>query len=586
MKNIFVMKWPVFWAVIATIATSCSGFLDEDPKSLRSADNFFQDEKSIQSGLLGIYEAFNDLYIDPSTPFLGELGTDQSIAVFTQNNITPLYYYTITANDLNVMPNWYKYHYKTICNANTLLNRASALQESSPEIKKMLAEAKALRAWCYFRLVQSLGPVPIVLDEVTGAVDYGVPRAPVKDVYARIVTDLKEASDEVILPLESTKSVRLNHWAVRAMLGKVYLTMASTKETGIVDKLMAKLGKQGYGYDAIEESVQELYEKARTVLGDIYENSGIELEKEYGKLFTATNKNTCPEIMWELQAADGVTGSVTGKGFYFLFRYGMSNGSNLSPVLNGVWRKDVVFAPAMMVRANGGYQEGDVRKAWNLCAGYKTLVQGEWVPQYIRTFYNPTTKKYTFMGWTLEKQESDWAADNWFYTCITKYRFNTTDSLHVPTSYTDNRSLPLNFPALRYADVLLMYAEACLKANGGQATQETVDCMNLVRDRAREKDSEGIPLPNASLPQYTMELTMDSILNERKLELCFESVRWFDLARTGKLFEKYNEMIPTGNQSHKTLDPENDMKYYLYPIPAQQINVSTNKDGFFQNYGY
>lgn len=283
--------------------------------------------------------------------------------------------------------------------------------------------------------------------------------------------------------------------------------------------------------------------------------------------------------MWELQANDGVSTSNTGQGFYFLFRYGAPQGGNSTPVVNGLFRCDVKFGGAMLIRSAGGFQEDDQRKSWVLNGGYKSLVVGVSVPQYIFQNYNVTTKKYGFMNWTLERQESDWKLGGAvFYSGVTKYRFNIADSLHVATTYRDNTSLPMNFTVIRYADVLLMYAEACYKANGDVATQAVIDCMNFIRDRAR-----GTVTPSATLPKYTDQITIDDILNERKLELCFESVRWFDLARTGKLFEKYNELPLSGTSSHPVITDE---KYYLYPIPQAQIDGSLNKEGFFQNYGF
>jgi hypothetical protein len=94
-------------------------------------------------------------------------------------------------------------------------------------------------------------------------------------------------------------------------------------------------------------------------------------------------------------------------------------------------------------------------------------------------------------------------------------------------------------------------------------------------------------LAATELPPYDKTtLTMENILNERKLELCFENIRWFDLARTGKLLEKYNLAIPAPAQNMTTHPIITDTKHYLYPIPQSQIDVSLNKTDMFQNYGY
>jgi hypothetical protein len=68
-------------------------------------------------------------------------------------------------------------------------------------------------------------------------------------------------------------------------------------------------------------------------------------------------------------------------------------------------------------------------------------------------------------------------------------------------------------------------------------------------------------------------------MEERKLELCFEGQRWFDLVRTGKLIEKYNEP-QLSVEFKQAIITEN---YYLNPLPQDQLDLSTNPTGFFQN---
>ena len=69
-------------------------------------------------------------------------------------------------------------------------------------------------------------------------------------------------------------------------------------------------------------------------------------------------------------------------------------------------------------------------------------------------------------------------------------------------------------------------------------------------------------------------------------ELCFESLRWFDLARTGQLDVRYNKNIDDGMMPPNYTPSKIDEHDYLWPIPQQQIDRSTNKEGFFQNPEY
>jgi hypothetical protein len=548
--------------------SACTSFLVEVPKDSRSSSNSYQDEAGVKAGLLGIYEGYYDMYIHSSVPFIGELGTDEAYCTFNSIDLRLIDTYALSPQNTQTLPDWYMLNYKVISRANVLIGRTKAnIAYPSTEILKMIAEAKVMRAWCYFRLAQTFGPVVIIKDEVIAPVDYGLSRAPLKDVYEQIVNDLKEATNELILPTarNSSSPVRVTHWVAKAMLGKVYLTMASSKEAGVIDRLMTKIGKPDFGFLSVKETKEQLYALAQTTLKDIIDNSGIALEPDYRKLFVWQYKNTIAENMWELQANDGIATSNPGKGF-FLFNYGGSGGGSALPKLNGLFNKKMLSGGALLIRSEGGYQEDDLRKAWVLNGGYKSLVKGVMVPQYAYAVYSYANKKYSFLNYTVERQESDWKILNIFYSGVTKFRFNINDSLQTPTVFNDASSLPLNFTVIRYADVVLMYAEACYKVNSNTADAETVRCMNLIRDRARGT-------------------TLHNILNERKLELCFESIRWFDLARTGKLIEIFNNPATssTGQQQRPLLTDE---KCYLLPIPQNQIDVSTDKTGFFQNCGY
>ncbi len=117
-----------------------------------------------------------------------------------------------------------------------------------------------------------------------------------------------------------------------------------------------------------------------------------------------------------------------------------------------------------------------------------------------------------------------------------------------------------NWPYLRYADVLLMYAEA-MNETGNQG--EATTYVNMIRSRA------GLRNTTAS----TKDQLVDVIEKERRLELAFEGHRWFDLVRTGKLI---STMIAKGKPAIKDY-------HVLYPIPQRELDVNSNLS---QNTGY
>jgi hypothetical protein len=132
-----------------------------------------------------------------------------------------------------------------------------------------------------------------------------------------------------------------------------------------------------------------------------------------------------------------------------------------------------------------------------------------------------------------------------------------------------NYTSPNNFPIIRYADVLLMFAEADNMVNGGP-TQAAVDAVNLIIDRANGH------VANAKDPLLTTSKTRDefdkAVINERNLELCFEYDRYFDLLRKRMLLE----VTPWGAENYSDDD-------YLFPIPQVDLKLNPLLE---QNPGY
>ena len=138
----------------------------------------------------------------------------------------------------------------------------------------------------------------------------------------------------------------------------------------------------------------------------------------------------------------------------------------------------------------------------------------------------------------------------------------------------DASSTANDYQLLRYADILLMYAEAENELNG--PTPVAHNFVNEVRRRARyHADDNTTHDVLSDLSGLTQEQLRDSILMERKREFAFEGQRWYDLVRADRLVEKVSEAKPGTNvQEHHT----------LFPIPQRVINISTEE--IVQNTGY
>jgi hypothetical protein len=123
----------------------------------------------------------------------------------------------------------------------------------------------------------------------------------------------------------------------------------------------------------------------------------------------------------------------------------------------------------------------------------------------------------------------------------------------------------INFTALRYADVLLMYAEA-LNQNGKQ--EEALQYLNLVRERVDLVGLSGLSMDELAL----------ALEQERRVEFFLEGHRWFDLVRTGKLLPVMNGYFQRNN-----LDFQVEETNLIMPLPLREIDINPNLG---QNPGY
>lgn len=144
-------------------------------------------------------------------------------------------------------------------------------------------------------------------------------------------------------------------------------------------------------------------------------------------------------------------------------------------------------------------------------------------------------------------------------------------TIKVPRKFFDtfsaNNNVGTDFPVLRYADVLLMYAEA-LNEESYSANGEAFQYLNAIRGRAGVATYDATSLPD----QNTFR---KAVWNERRLELALECDRWFDLIRTGTAIEAM-QVVGLNIEAYQL----------LYPVPQSEIDLINNTSVFYQNPGY
>lgn len=365
--------------------------------------------------------------------------------------------------------------------------------------ESLYGEVYFLRAYYYFTLVKLFGDVPLFVDKrLTLDESKSLVRAPKAEVYAQIEKDLVAAI--AVLPPVQVQKGRITKYAAEAFLGKVYI-------------------------------YQGKYAEAAPVLQDVINSNAYSLVSDFSSIFLPTGENG-PESVFEIQYSNA---SATydwahynrGQGNYAVQQCGIRglNGSSSMPYANG-WSTNLPTA-----NLAAAYTAGDQRKNVTILdiEAYKAA----------NPSYNITYQVAPFKNTGLYSQ---------------KYQPRKGEtSGQVELNYSNN------YRTIRYADVLLMAAEAYNKT-GDDLKAQTY--LNAVRRRAFNDNAHDISATGTTL--------YNSILNERRLEFAMEGDRFFDLVRTGRA---ETVLGPLGFVAGK---------HELFPVPQTEINVS----GLSQNPGY
>ncbi|WP_028296351.1 RagB/SusD family nutrient uptake outer membrane protein [Olivibacter sitiensis] len=393
----------------------------------------------------------------------------------------------LDAVNTNRVADFWETFYLAIRNANLVIkNVPDGTDISEEDINRYVAEARYMRAWCYFHLVRNWGGVPLRIE--TNIEERDVPRSTADEVYALIDADLRLA--ETHLPESNgAQPGRPTVWMAKTLLSEYLLTRGE---------------------------YQEAREKAQDVI-----NSG---------LFNLVPVQSVDD--W--QRIFGVGVGVTSEEV-FHFKYSREGQGNYYPFI--INHPSTGFFGAMGAYAQYTDSANVFFEEWD----DEDLRKGLWYP----LAFDPAQPRTL-----LQKKFIDPNATN-EYGAIN------------------------DFPLYRYAEVLLLFAEADARSNG--VTAEAVETVNKVKRRAY-----GLAIVAPSPIDYqagdlSPESFVDAILQERAYEFQFEGKRWFDLKRSGKAAE-----ILQANKGVSIAD-----KHFLWPIPLAEMNYNEALDpSADQNPGY
>jgi len=249
--------------LIFTISfSSCKKFVTvENPPTILTSDNIFVDDKTATAAMLSIYiDMMNDQYgsngsfVCTALSALGGMSANEM--TWTQNNTTaPIYQeftdHALTPPNTYVGAFWsdgYKYIYRT----NAIISGLATATGMTTATKNQLAgEAKFMRAFCYFYLVNLFGDVPLVL-----TTDYKqnmlMPRTPAADVWKQITADLKDAKN-LLSGYPTVERLRPNHWTAGALLARSYLYNNQWADAESEADSIITFGGYGAGLPALDK---------------------------------------------------------------------------------------------------------------------------------------------------------------------------------------------------------------------------------------------------------------------------------------------------------------------------------------------
>lgn len=475
MKNILLM------ILLLPLAIACSNILDENPKAV-ATETFYNTANEIEAAVFAAYAPLRTGYSTLWYVNAGEV--DYAVGRLSFANLSDFQGFNST--NISRTDGVWTSLYQSIRNANLVIKNAPNSQKATPEeINKYVAEAKFVRAFCYYQMVRNWGALPLRTED--NMMESDVARSSEEDVYKLILSDLEFA--DANLPGKQDEAGRADQYAAKAMLTQVYLQLQRWTDARNQANEIISSGK----YSLIK----------------------VQTPDDFYKIFGPNVISSSEEI------------------FYLKYNYESSSFTaryrhySNTPYFNatGAYAK---YADSVDIKVIKEWDIKDLRKKfnlynWNIGFGTKTML--------FKKFIDP----------------------------------------NAPGTGATN-----DYPAYRYTDILLFYAEAECRINNGP-TNDGMEKLNMIHRRAYGYDPNTVSPVDFRLSDYNKDTFIDLLLKEGMYEQIDEAKRFLELKRTGKLKElvKANRGIDVA-ESH-----------LLFPIPSVEYDyngaIDPTKD---QNPGY
>lgn len=541
MKKITISKY-ILAAVLAFSISSCQDDLDlmpNDPDTYTPFD-VFANPTEAKSALAKVYASLaltgqkgpagsGDIQgIDEGSSQytrllfnLNVLTTDESIVGWGDPGLPDLHGISWSASNTFVEAMYYRLA-QTVSFSNSFITNAKVLSETNEDVKSYIGEARFIRAYAYYNLMDMYANVPLVTE-----VSLELPKQSNRqEIFTFVETELKAIEAD--------------------------LKTGRTNEYGRVDKAAA------------QALLSRLYLNAETWIGQSKYTESIAYSKlamEAGYSINTNDVNKNGSAYDELFLADNNTNGAQNEAIFTL----NFDGNNSRTYGGSTFLVKAAIGGAMKASdygVNGGW--GGIRTTKALVNQFNDAVSGKdkdghpitWNDKRAMFFTNGQTYDITNVGTFGE----GYAVTKW-----SNKKSDNTNGIDTTGEYVDT-----DIPVIRLAEIYLNYAEAVLRGGTGGDRATALNLINQLRTRAYGNTSGNIT---------DSQLNLDFILAERSREMYWEGTRRTDLIRFKKYVSGYDWPFKGGVQNGTSVD----VNKQLFPIPNNIIVINKN---LTQNPGY
>ncbi len=561
--------------LLIVLLTGCEKFLDTEPLGGVPEADFYKNINELSAGAVSIYDIWQSGEYEQAMVVLGDLPSDNFV-LRDESDVSAMEIETFsTTPDNRYVKSWYKLNYQGIFRANRVIKAAPSVElilnagnsiDYLRDYRQVYGQALFMRAFFYFKLVQAFGGVPII-SETYNIGDQATPRSTPDQVYDYIEKDLREA----IYALRSEISVnsqfgQVDKWSAAGLLEKV-LVFRSVP------------GIQSTGWNQAVTIGDWLIQGNELTIGNLFPYGidttfyrRMKLDDSYKSLFSNPGYN-----LYNLYAFDGN-------------QFNIVNNKQLNPsfitsfldidVQNAISNRESIISVMHKERQTGDnlpYETGSIIPAYyggyNSYDGNCKLVPTQSLDQAMN---GDPRDKYGCLSHNEPLPPEDFPDVNVggqngspTFLVFVKYWVISTERPSSGSAYVGRNTV-----LLRYADVMLLYAEAL---NETGRSDGAVSYLNLVRARVK--------LGAKLIGPY--EMMRDLIWKERRLELAGEYERFFDLVRQGDIYANMQALGTSEVMARKKGEGARRFIRFvneIYPIPKEEIILSNGVIG--QNPGY